>query len=438
MGKHIHFTSQRVDQFTCEPGKQQTIHMDGKVPGLGLRVTANGAKSYIFETRLHGRTIRITIGKPSNWPLKKAQERASELKVQTDQGLDPRQLEREKADEIQEVRDEQLRQDIRVQEAWNVYLAARQKRWSPRTYIDHQNHANLGGVPRAKGGGLVDPGPLASLMGLRLIELNPRVIVEWLGTEGRLRPTQTALSYRMLRAFVRWCSNNDDYKRAINIECVGSRVNKDHVPRIKAKADDCLQREQLHAWFKAVKSINSPVISAYLQALLLTGARREELAELAWSQVDFKWLSMRISDKVEDAGRSVPLTPYVALLLSELPRVNQWVFSSPTSKSGHLVEPRIQHNNALQIAGLPHVTIHGLRRSFGTLAEWVECPTGISAQIMGHKPSAIAEKHYRRRPLDLLRKWHCKIEEWILTEGGITFSPHSSIDFKLSTGDFYA
>jgi hypothetical protein len=38
---------------------------------------------------------------------------------------------------------------------------------------------------------------------------------------------------------------------------------------------------------------------------------------------------------------------------------------------------------------------------------------------MGHKPSAIAEKHYRRRPLDLLRMWHTKIEAWILNEAGI-------------------
>jgi hypothetical protein len=28
----------------------------------------------------------------------------------------------------------------------------------------------------------------------------------------------------------------------------------------------------------------------------------------------------------------------------------------------------------------------------------------------GHKPSALAEKHYHRRPLDLLRKWHDEIE----------------------------
>lgn len=43
----------------------------------------------------------------------------------------------------------------------------------------------------------------------------------------------------------------------------------------------------------------------------------------------------------------------------------------------------------------------------------------ISAQIMGHKPSALAEKHYRKRPIDMLRMWHTKIEKFILDEAGI-------------------
>jgi len=72
---------------------------------------------------------------------------------------------------------------------------------------------------------------------------------------------------------------------------------------------------------------------------------------------------------------------------------------------------------------LPDLSIHGLRRSFGSLAEWTETPAGVVAQIMGQKPSAIAEKHYRRRPLDLLRMWHVKIEQWILEQAGIKFEP---------------
>lgn len=84
-----------------------------------------------------------------------------------------------------------------------------------------------------------------------------------------------------------------------------------------------------------------------------------------------------------------------------------------------LQEPRIGHNRALAAAGLPHIALHGLRRSFGTLAEWVDAPVGIVAQIQGHKPGAIAEKHYRVRPLDLLRLWHERIEAWMLAEAGI-------------------
>lgn len=62
---------------------------------------------------------------------------------------------------------------------------------------------------------------------------------------------------------------------------------------------------------------------------------------------------------------------------------------------------------------------YGLCRSFGTLAEWCDVPVRVVAQIQGHKPSAIAEKHYRRRSVDLLRLWHQKIEDWILRKAKI-------------------
>lgn len=61
--------------------------------------------------------------------------------------------------------------------------------------------------------------------------------------------------------------------------------------------------------------------STYLQALLLTGARREELASLRWQDVDFDWESLRIKDKIE-GERIIPLTPYVAHLLKKTPSLN--------------------------------------------------------------------------------------------------------------------
>ncbi len=419
MGRWQNFTAGRVEQFDCKQGQRQTIYWDGKAPGLGVRVTISGAKSYIFESRLHGKTIRLTIGDVRSWSIKQAQDRATALKTQIDQGIDPRQVAAERAAAHAASTAAALKEQLTVSKVWATYLQVRGKRWSERTLADHIKLADPGGHPRKRGTGLVAPGPLACIMPLKLVELDSSHVAKWLDSEAELRPTQAALAYRLLRGFLRWCSTTPDYKGLVDLDAVSSRVAKDHVPKVKPKPDDCLQREQLTAWFEAVRQISSPVISAYLQALLLTGARREELMALRWADVDFQWSSLRISDKVEEDGRVIPLTPYVANILKALPRRNDWVFSSTGAASGRLQEPRIQHNQALARAGLPHVTIHGLRRSFGTLAEWVECPTGVSAQIMGHKPSAIAEKHYRRRPLDLLRSWHTKIEAWILEQASI-------------------
>jgi integrase len=255
------------------------------------------------------------------------------------------------------------------------------------------------------------------LLLLPLVKLDTDRVRAWLKEEASRRPTQARNAFVRLRAFLNWCADQPEYRAYTNVDACAARLARDELPKKVAK-DDCLQREQLPLWFEHVRRLGNPVHSAYLQALLLTGARREELASLSWLDVDFQWKSIVIKDKIE-GRRTIPLTPFVASLLESLPRRNQWVFSSPTAASGRLTEPRTGHNKALTAAGLPSLSLHGLRRSFGTLAEWVECPAGVSAQIMGHKPSAIAEKHYRRRPLDLLRSWHVKIETWILEQAGI-------------------
>ncbi|MEA3117632.1 MAG: hypothetical protein QOI13_902, partial [Paraburkholderia sp.] len=56
------FTVDRIASFQCEAGKKQSIYWDAKTPGFGLRVTAAGARSFVFESRLFGKTVRVTIG----------------------------------------------------------------------------------------------------------------------------------------------------------------------------------------------------------------------------------------------------------------------------------------------------------------------------------------------------------------------------------------
>lgn len=427
----IKLTAGRIRDFATDKG--QAFLWDVDTPGMAVRATApgkrrpEGSKAYIFQGKLpDGRDIRVTIGNVRAWSIKDAQKEAHNMQTMIDQGLDPREQKREKLEAAESKRKELQRMDAPAMEAWLAYVAARRHQWSVRHLADHEAACAEGGKLRTRGRrpdepDTTQPGALRALLLLPLNQIDADQVRAWLKGEAARRPTHAALVFRLLRAFVNWCSDRPEYRDQIHIYACAARLAKNELPKKQAK-DDCLQREQLPVWFASVKQIGNLVISAYLQGLLLTGARREELAGVKWQDVDFQWSSITIRDKVEGL-RVIPLTPYLAHLLAALPRRNEWVFSSPAAASGRLQEPRIAHNQALTAAGLPALSIHGLRRSFGTLAEWVECPAGVSAQIMGHKPSATAEKHYRVRPLDLLRKWHVMIEAWILEQAGIDFVP---------------
>jgi integrase len=308
-----------------------------------------------------------------------------------------------------------------------VYCDDRKDVWSARNHADHIAFATAGGVKRKRASGTTIAGPLRSLLSAPLATIDAEAVNSWVGREVKERPTRARLGFRLFRAFINWCGEHDEYKAVANLDACRGKRTRERLGRGEAK-NDALQREQLSAWFDAVRRDPNPVASSYLQALLLTGARREELAGLRWEDVEFDWGGrLNIPDKVQ-GRRTIPLTPYVAHLLHWLPRRpgNPYVFTSATSASGRLCDARSNHVRALEAAGLPHVTLHGLRRSFGTLAEWVEVPIGVVAQIQGHKPSAIAEKHYRVRPIDMLRDWHHKIEAWVLQTAGVDFVPAPS------------
>ena len=430
----VKLTAGRVAEFSTD--KAQAFLWDTEVPGLAVRATLSGVKAYIFQSRIEGKTPRMTIGDVRAWSIEEARDKARIWQIQIDEGKDPRQVIADKKADVQAVKmakqekieaaAEQVRKEsVTVSEAWAEYLAECSPKWSDAHLNDHERYAYQGGGEYKRGSGVRVSGVMAELMPLRLIDITSERLEEWLQKESITRATSTAGAFRLFRAFINWCKEKKRYTGLLVVADVG-RIARKTIPKGKSK-DDCLQREQLNLWFKAVQQIGNPVISVYLQVTLLSGARREEIACLQWEDVDFRWLTMTIRDKVE-GERVIPLTPYVAHLLTGLPRRNQWVFSSMSAADGRLVEPRIAHNKALAVAGLPSLSIHGLRRSFGTLAEWVEMPTGVVAQIQGHKPSAIAEKHYRRRPVDLLRMWHTKLEAWILECAGIEFAATEAME----------
>jgi integrase len=426
----IAFTAGRVSGFKCPPDKKQAFLWDATAPGLGVRTTPSGKPSYVFQSLYQGNDIRLTIGSPEAWSIKKAQAKARELQCLIDEGRDPRELKREalaaqaeKQAAVVAAKIQAKSHALTVGEVWADYINTRRPHWGELHYRDHVDKAKPGGLPSNRRGARAEftkPGPLAALMPLALKDLDQATIERWAAKEGQTRPASARLAWRLLTVFLTWCSEQDEYASLLpNKNPAKTKKAREALGKAGAKSD-VLQREQLAPWFAAVQQLQNPVISACLQIMLLTGARPGEVLALRWEDVNSQWKGIAIRDKVEGM-REIPATPYVLHLLASLPRRNEWVFSSTTSASGCMSEPNTPHTRACVAAGLQGLTLHGLRRSFKSLTEWLEVPVGVVAQIQDHKPSATAEKHYTIRPLELLRLHHEKIEAWILEQAGVSF-----------------
>lgn len=425
LSQRTSLTMGTIERLTCPPGKDQAFLRDSEAPGLRVRVTAAGAKSYVYEAKLNRKTVRRTIGDVKLWSIEQARAEARRLAVVLDSGQDPRELDRQQQVALEVQRQLVQAKALTVGEVWPLYLEnGRPKRrdaWKPRYLADLQAMAGAGGVPKKRGEGVTRPGPLYPLLALPLAAIDEDSLKSWYDREAKTGPHQAARALMMFRGFLRWCASQSQYRALTDRAAGQAPAILENLPATTRRTD-ALEAAQVPGWWAGVEQLSNRTASAYLRALLLTGARREELAALTWANVDFQWRKLTIADKV-DSTRTIPLTPYMAHLLASLPRVGPHVFAS-TGKAGRIADTRASHSKVLQSAAIEGLTIHGLRRSFSLLGESAGAPAGAIAQVMGHKPSATAEG-YRPRSVDALRPFLERIEAHILEQAGVQFDSAS-------------
>lgn len=416
-------TAGLIDRLICPAGKLQGFLRDAKAPGLRVRVTGAGAKSFVFEAKLNRQTIRRTIGDVRAWTIEAARAEANRLRVTFDAGTDPREVERQQQADKAAAKAAAAAEALTVGQVWPLYLEngkpKRRDAWKPRYRSDLGVMAAPGGEKKKRGKGQTRPGPLYPLMALPLARVNEDTLKSWFDREALAGKHQATRALMMFRGFLRWCAARPEYRHMADREAGKAAAIVESLPRSTHRTD-ALEAAQVPGWWAGVEQLSNRTASTYLRALLLTGARREELAALTWANVDFQWRKLTLADKV-DATRTIPLSPYMAHILATLPRVGPYVFAS-TGKAGRIADTRASHAKALQGAGIEGLTIHGLRRSFSLLGEAAGAPAGAIAQVMGHKPSATAEG-YRPRSIDALRPFLERIEVHILALAGVQFEP---------------
>ena len=176
-----------LERATCPEGMPFVLVKDADKKGLRLRITQAGGKHWQFETRIKGKLFTRALGE---WPavsIDQAKAEAHRLRGLTEQGTDPRELERQQqeakdqaiadkaAKQVQQAQQE-ANNALTVGEVWAAYIEQRRPHWGDLHYRDHIDKAKAGGLPSGRRGGgkqLTKPGPLAALMPLALKDLDP-------------------------------------------------------------------------------------------------------------------------------------------------------------------------------------------------------------------------------------------------------------------------
>lgn len=358
-------------------GQRDTYH-DTKAPGLQLRVTSTGAKTFSFYRRMKaGQPERVTLGKFPAMTVEQARKSASLVNAEIEGGANPAEAKRA------------FKAEPTLSEFFTEYgtrHGERKKSWGD----DAQRFRDYLQKP---------------LGNRKLSEITRAMIALTLSNAEKAgKSTATVRNIRALASGI--FGKAVDWGYLVTNPAQGVKVSGAKVTR-----DRFLQADELPRFFAALA--DEPIDGArdFILLALLTGARRANLCAMRWQEIDLAAGVWRIPVTKNGEPQSVTLSPEAITILEarKANRSSEFVFPS-ASKTGHYVEPRKAVERVMLRAGIPFgrnvpngVTLHDLRR---TLGSW-QARTGASLAIIGkslnHKSQA-ATAIYARLDLDPVRQ----------------------------------
>ena len=377
---------------------KQIFYRDSALPGFALRITPNGARSFIVEKKIKGKVRRLTIGKYGQIPVEEARKEALMLISDMTKGIDPRQT------RIAEKLD-----NVTLRECYADYIDVR-KNLSPATLHDY--------------GRSID-GALKDWRSTPLLNINKRMILQRhkkLGDKSHARANNTMRLLRALFNFAMYQYEKEDGSPLISINPVKHISDCRGWYRVDRR-QTWIKPHQLADWYDATMQLVNTNTRDYLHFMLMTGLRRSEASKLSWDMVDIKDRSFIIPETKNHQAHTLPLSDYLCELLNNkyAVRENDFVFPGKTDR-GYLVEPRAAIVKVTNLSGV-EFTLHDLRRTFITIAESLDIPAYALKRLLNHKMANDVTAGYIVPNVERLRDPMQRITEYFLR----AFEPKQNI-----------
>lgn len=386
----------RLNKKTIDGFRPRTVRydmFDADLPNFHIRIHPSGLKTFRMKYIAHGRQRVVQIGEHGHpWTAEEARKEGERLRGLICAGVDPLAL----REETERQQREASRRAISVttlierwlEEGRDAAPSKRERSWATdASCLRHHIAPLLGDIPvKDLTKGDVERAQRRIAAGetardRKTGKTRGRSIVR--GGPGIARRSLAALS-----ACLSW---------AIDQEIIETNV----VSRVKKLPQGRRQRflssAEAHRLLDVVETMERECRLAdgfadVIRMLLLTGARRNEIAELEWSEVDLaRGLIVLPRLRSKTGERAITLSKHAKAILSARPRNGRYVFPSSKDPSRPVIGVSRAWQRTRKEAGLPDVRIHDLRHSFASFAAAQGASLIMIGKALGHtQPSTTA------------------------------------------------
>ena len=328
------------------PARGQVEIFDRGYPGFALRVSYGGGKAWSMFYRHGGKLRRLTLGLYPAMGLAEAREAWRETRKLVAMGQDPAQSAIKAGDTINSVIADWLKRDKRDAKASSLYQT--------RSAINRD-------VLPVWNGRLID-----TISKRDVIELLDRIIDR--GAPGKARSV-----HAHLHRFFKWAVGREiiPISPMDGLECPVTANRRDRV-----LSDD----ELVKVWGAA----DDGPFGDILKLLILTGARREEITQLRWSEVAGNTISLPGERTKTGEPRLIPLSGPATALLKGAPRNGcDFVFTADGKRPVNGWSRAKRRLDAATNINQPWV-IHDIRRTVATGCQRLGASLQSVEALLGH------------------------------------------------------
>jgi integrase len=351
---------------------------DALVPGLYLVVQPTGVKSWAVRYRVGDRTRKLTLpGRYPVLPLAKAREAARTALESVTVGEDPAA-----AKQAGTPADDTLAAYIALYREKHVSTVRAGTAANINRELEHMQD-----VWRGR--------PLRSI--------SKKDVITFIDGAMKRGPSAAVTAWKVAKAFFAWCeARENDY---------ASPARSIRKPAKEKSRDRVLDDAELKLTWEAADTEGGPA-GALVKLLILSGARRNEITELARDEIKVDAIELSGERTKNGLSHSIPLTPMIRHVLDALPGTGRFVLNGTDRPYG-------DHSGAKEkvAPAIQPWTLHDLRRSFASGLQRLGIAPHIVELTLNHRSgtfsgvAGIYQRHrYAKEVTEAFATWSRHIE----------------------------